>query len=72
MPSHEEIRAAARAAYGLLWLFQGDSGTDPNAKLAHEARKRLRDSLSREDLSFGIVEAKRVTSGWKLSIEGWM
>lgn len=49
---------AVAMAYGLLWLFQGDSLQDPNARLAHEARRRLAATLPKESRERGIVLAK--------------
>ncbi len=65
---------AVRVAYGFLWLFQGNSETDPNAKLAHEARKLLRDQLTPDDLKAGIMQAQALAlvANWQVPIEDWM
>ena len=71
--SHKQLEAM-RIAYGFLWLFQGNSETDPNAKLAHEARKLLRDHLTQGDLQAGIIRAKALAlaANWQVPTETWM
>ena len=59
-------------AYGLLWLFQGNSDLDPNAKLAFSARHHLRDLLTQDELRQGIVRAKEIAAAKGVVTEPWM
>lgn len=59
-------------AYGLLWLFQGNSEVDQNAKLAFSARHHLRDLLTRDELREGIIRAKEIAVAKGVVTEPWM
>lgn len=59
-------------AYGLLWLFQGDTEADHNAKLAFSARHYLRDLLTMDELREGIMRAKKIAAAKGIVTEAWM
>lgn len=62
-------------AYGLLWLFQGDSETRPTDALAFSARRHLGDMLTTDECKFGIAFAKEIAAAKGISIEppaDWM
>jgi len=56
-------------AYGLLWLFQGDTVVRPQDELANSARRHLRDMLTVEECKFGIVFAKEIAAANGVSIK---
>lgn len=56
-------------AYGLLWLFQGDSDADPQAKLVFSARKHLRNRLTVDECSAGIIRAREIADALGVSAE---
>lgn len=56
-------------AYGLLWLFQGDSEERPTDELAFSARRHLRDMLTPEECKFGIEFAKEIAAAKGISID---
>lgn len=66
-----KVRAAATLAYGLLWLFQGNSEDDPRCHLAFKARTTLRDALPNSALAEGIYDAKSVVqmNRWNIPLE---
>jgi hypothetical protein len=64
MPINDD---AVIKAYGLLWLFHGDSN-DPNIRLAHQARHLLRDTMTPGQLKRGIALAKEHTRDWRLKV----
>ena len=56
-------------AYGLLWLFQGDSADRRHDELAFSARRHLRDMLTSDECKFGIVFAQEIAAAKGISTE---
>lgn len=56
-------------AYGLLWLFQGDTEARPTDELAFSARAHLRDMLATEERKAGIELAKEIAAAKGVSTE---
>lgn len=56
-------------AYGLLWLFQGNSEERPHDELAFSARRHLRNMLLVDECKFGIAFAKDIAAAKGVSIE---
>ena len=62
-------RQPLAVAYGLLWLFQGDSEARPTDELAFSARRHLRDMLTTEERKAGIELAKEIAAAKGISTE---
>jgi len=62
-------RQPIAVAYGLLWLFQGDTEARPTDELAFSARRHLRDMLTTEECKAGIEFAKEIAAAKGVSTE---
>jgi hypothetical protein len=62
-------RSPVAIAYGLLWLFQGNSAERAHDELVFSARRHLRDWLSRDECKAGIEFAKEIAAAKGVSIE---
>ena len=56
-------------AYGLLWLFQGNSAERPHDELVFSARRHLRDMLLKDECAAGIEMAKEIAAAKNISLE---
>ena len=56
-------------AYGLLWLFQGNSDEGPHDELVFSARRHLRGMLLKDECCAGIEFAKEIAEAKHISIE---